>query len=127
MKVTKWGQSQPLAEGPCGTCGQSVLYNLRVGYVGHAEGVVDGCEEPWPYEPRPEFVKAMFAHAEQSAADVKRAIAALDSLSIFPLPANLPSGGYLTEEACVPQALSGHDRRAAFDVAGRIARAGATP
>ncbi len=121
MQVTKWAHEAPLAEGPCGTCGQSVLYNLRVGYVAHAEQAVDPCDEPWPYEPRP---KALFAHAEKTRADMERALRALESVSIFPAPQNLPAAGYVTEDP--PEALTGADRREAFVAAGRIAAGGVT-
>ncbi len=67
--VAKWGQAQPLAEAPCGGCGQPMLYNLAIGCVVHAERAVDPCDEPWPLE-----------------------------LCLFPAPAGLPDAGYVTDD-----------------------------
>jgi len=77
--VAKWGQSEPLAEAPCG-CGQPMVYNLAVGFVQHTDAAVDPCDEPWPFEPRPQYVRALFAQAEADAAAVRRASVVLDRL-----------------------------------------------
>lgn len=78
--VAKWGQSQAVAEAPCGGCGQPMLYNLAVGYVGHTDAAVDPCDEPWPDEPRPGYVKRIFAQVEADAAALRRAGPILDRL-----------------------------------------------
>jgi hypothetical protein len=53
MKVAKWGHAVPLADGTC-HCGRSLRYNLRARIVGHVEGTVESCPEPWPNLPAPE-------------------------------------------------------------------------
>lgn len=53
MQVSKWGHWEPLADGTC-HCGQPLKYNLRVGYVGHADPATNEvCPEPWPDVPNP--------------------------------------------------------------------------
>ncbi len=105
--VAKWGQAVELAEAPCGRCRQPMLYNLTVPCVVHAETAVDPCDEPWPFEPRPQWVKDAIVRAEAD----------------FP---GWPDGYLLTEEEALPQTLTGHDRREAFAAADRIATGGVT-
>lgn len=78
--VAKWGHTAPLAEAECGGCGQPMLYNLAVGFVGHTEAAVDPCDEPWPDEPRPEWVKEAFRQVEADRETLRRAGPILDRL-----------------------------------------------
>jgi hypothetical protein len=72
--VGKWGHWEPLADGVC-HCGQPLKYNLRAGYVGHADPAVNEvCAEPWPDVPNPTGYEV----ARRFAATLKRAGVALD-------------------------------------------------
>lgn len=74
--VHKYSHAVPAAQAPCGTCGHTVRYNLAVGLVVRAD--TDGvCDEPWPYEPRPGWVRAAIRRGEQLVRDLARVEATL--------------------------------------------------
>ncbi len=79
ITVVKYSHQFSLAEAPCGACGHAVRYNLSVPYVDHADPAAVGvCAEPWPDEPRPEWVKAAIRQAEADAEMVRRAGPVMD-------------------------------------------------
>lgn len=77
IAVKKWGHAVEMAEAPCGGCGQPMRYNLSARVLGHVEEV-DGCDEPWPHEPMPEWVRAEIAQQRSDWEAIKRGVDALE-------------------------------------------------
>ncbi len=90
LAVEKHGITIQMLEAPCGNCGQPMWHNLAFWQVQHTDAAVNPCDEPWPYEPRPADVKAVFAQAEADSEAMRRGAAQLDQLMAAENPA--PAG-----------------------------------
>ncbi len=85
--VVKHGITIEMREAPCGTCGQPMWHNLAFWQVQHTDAAVDPCDEPWPNEPRPDWVREVFAQAEADSKAMREGAKALDQLMAAESPA----------------------------------------
>lgn len=78
ITVKKWGHAVEMAEAPCGGCGRPMRYNLAYRVLGHVEDV-DGCDEPWPHEPMPQWVREEIAQQQADMGTLRRGAPLVDA------------------------------------------------